>query len=71
MGDNSRDRGQEGAWVLFWDNSDGELRIHPRQPDWDPADQAGLDFALQVIDGDVPLDAWVSLAQEFLRRVSS
>lgn len=57
----------KSAWALFWDTSGGELTIHARQSDWDPADEDDLGFALQVIGGDVPLDGWVSLAREFLR----
>lgn len=57
------------AWALFWDTSGGELPIHSRQSDWDPEDEADLDFALQVIDDVVAIEGWVSLAQEFLRRL--
>lgn len=57
------------AWALFWDTSGGELSIHPRQSDGDPEDAYDLEFALEVIDGDVPLEGWVSLAQAFLHRL--
>ncbi len=57
------------AWALFWDTSGGELSIYSRQSDWDPEDTSDLEFALEVIDGDVPLEGWVSLAQEFLHRL--
>jgi len=43
------------VWVLFWDRSAHELVIHARQPDWDPDDGADVDYALNVIDGDLPL----------------
>lgn len=57
------------AWALFWDTSGGQLTVQSRQPDWDPADEADLDYALRVIEGDVPAEGWMALAQEFLRRL--
>ena len=57
------------AWILYWDTTGGELAIYTRQADWDSADEDDVSFALRVIDGDVPRDGWVSLAQEFLSRL--
>jgi hypothetical protein len=57
------------AWALFWDTSGGQLTVQSRQPDWDPADDDDVDFALGVIDGDVPAEGWMALAREFLRRL--
>lgn len=57
------------VWALFWDTSGGQLTVRSRQPDWDPADDADLDYAVRVIDADVPAEGWFALAQEFLRRV--
>ncbi len=57
------------TWALFWDTSGGELAIHFRQSEWDPEDDADLDFARRVIDDVVTVEGWVSLAMEFLRRL--
>lgn len=55
--------------VLFWDTSGGELTIYARQSDWNSNDEADLDFALETIDGGIPLQGWVSLARGFLTRL--
>lgn len=57
------------VWVLYWDTRGRELAIHARQTDWDPADPADIEYALKVIDGDVPLDGWVDLAEGFLSKL--
>jgi hypothetical protein len=56
------------VWVLFWNRGGRELVIYARQPDWDPNDEADVEYALKVIDGDVPLEGWIALAREFLER---
>lgn len=62
-------RATEGkqVWVLFWDTAGRELRIFARQHDWDPNDEEDVEYALSVIDGDVPREGWLSLAQDFLK----
>lgn len=57
------------VWVLYWDTSGKDLAIYARQPDWDPDDDYDLTYAVNVIDGEVPAGGWVSLAEDFLRRM--
>lgn len=71
-------KGTDAVWVmthatetknvtpLFWDFSGPRITIHQRGDDWDSADRADVEYALEMVDGDVPLGGWVSLAQEFL-----
>lgn len=59
---------QKQVWALYWDNDGAELRIRARQPDWSADNPEDVDFALRVIDGDVPVSGWQQLAGEFLRR---
>lgn len=73
--------GKDGTWVLthakqgrqafafYWDTRGPNLLIEARQPDWDPDDPADIDFALGVIDGDLSLDYWLTLARDFLDRL--
>lgn len=73
--------GSDGVWVmthaeatkrvsaLFWETEGGMLTIRARQQDWDPHDPDDLDFASSAIDGDVPIDGWTALAQDFLHRL--
>lgn len=58
------------TYVFFWDWSDGKLTIYGRG-EWDSDDPADVEFALEVIDGDVPLEGWVSLARDFLADLES
>jgi hypothetical protein len=51
---------------VFWDWSSGKLTIHQRGDDWDSDDPNDVEYALKMIDGDVPLEGWVSLARDFL-----
>lgn len=72
--------GSDGVWVmtradadkrvhaLYWEQDGRTISIHPRQPEWTPNDQDDVDYAVEVIDGDVPLTGWEELAREFLRR---
>ena len=55
--------------VFYWGNSGRELLICARDPEWDPSDESEIQYALSVIGGDVPLDGWVSLAEDFLGRM--
>lgn len=57
------------VWALFWDNTGRELQIYARQQDWEPANADDVEYALSVIDGDVPRAGWVALAQDFLDRL--
>lgn len=57
------------VWVLYWDTSGRELRILARQPDWHPSDAEDVEYALSVIEGDVPREGWISLAQAFLKNL--
>jgi hypothetical protein len=43
-----------------------QLSIYGRQTDWDGDDPDDIKFAVDVIDGDVPVEGWVMLAREFL-----
>ena len=54
------------VWVLFWDTPGRELQIFARQDDWDPEDEEDVEYALSMIDGDVPREGWTALAQDFL-----
>lgn len=55
--------------ALFWEVG-RELNVYSREDSWEIDDQEAVDFALSVIDGDVPLEGWVSLARDFLERMS-
>lgn len=55
--------------ALFWVREGGLLTIRARQHDWNPNDPEDLDFAVSVIDGDVPSDGWTGLAQGLLERL--
>jgi hypothetical protein len=55
--------------ALFWETG-RELNIYSRGDGWDIDDEDAVGFALSVIDGDVPLEGWVSLARNFLERLS-
>lgn len=55
--------------ALSWETVGGELSIRALQPDWDPTEESDVQFALEVIDGGVPLEGWMSLAVEFLARL--
>jgi hypothetical protein len=64
----SRATERKHSWVLFWEFGARELTIRARQPDWDPDDAADVEYAVNMIDGDVPLEGWVALARGFLER---
>lgn len=71
-------KGTDAVWVmthaderkqvtpLFWDWSSGKLTIHQRGDDWDSDDPNDIEYALSLVDGDVPLEGWISLARAFL-----
>jgi hypothetical protein len=65
-------RATEGkqVWVLHWETDGGELNIYARHDNWDPDDEEDLAYALEMIDGDVPAEGWVSIAQDFLDRMN-
>jgi|SRR5690625_3510296 len=52
--------------VFFWDTSGQTITIYSRADDWDSEDPNDVDHAFAMIDGDVPLEGWISLAQSFL-----
>lgn len=56
------------VYALYWERGGRTISIHPRQPEWTPNDRNDLDYAVEMIDGDVPLAGWEELAREFLRR---
>jgi len=56
--------------ILYWDRG-GALVIYQRAGDWDPGDPDDLQYALNMIDRDVPLEGWISLAREFLTNLES
>lgn len=55
------------TFVFFWDTN-RRLTVHLRQGGWDPDDPADIDYAVSMIDGDVPAEGWTDLAQGFLDR---
>jgi hypothetical protein len=55
------------TYVLFWDWEGGPLSVYGRRSDWDFSDNSDdLQHAVTMIDGNVPLDGWISLEQDFL-----
>ncbi|MCV7408785.1 hypothetical protein AWC05_07685 [Mycobacterium florentinum] len=58
------------TFVFFWDWSGPEITIRGRR-EWDSEDPEDVELALNVIDGDVPLEGWVSLARDFLAAFDS
>jgi hypothetical protein len=44
--------------------------IATRDPEWSVEDPADVQYAAEIIDGDVPIEGWVSLAEDLLRRLS-
>ncbi|MEU2043572.1 hypothetical protein [Nocardia niwae] len=58
---------QKQVWALFWEQEGAEFVIYARQQDWDVNNPDDLAYAAKVIDGDVPIEGWKELAQEFLR----
>ncbi len=51
---------------LFWEWSGGQLSIYQRGEGWDSSVPRDVEYALSMVDGDVPLDGWIALANEFL-----
>lgn len=54
--------------ACFYWTTGRELVVHWRQHDFDPASEDDLAWATEVLDGDVPLIGWKTLAQNFLDR---
>ncbi len=55
------------VFALYWDwQSPGPITIHARQQDWNPADPDDVEFAVNVISGDVPAEGWELLARDLL-----
>lgn len=58
--------------VLVWEwAAPGPIRIHARRQDWNSDDAGDVASALASIAGDVPIDGWLSLAQEFVTHFES
>ena len=57
--------------VFFWDVSGQQLKICGRSGDWDSDNPDDVAYAVSVLDGDVPLEGWVSLAQDFVTNLDS
>jgi hypothetical protein len=71
-GVNALARAGEGqhTWLFWWDRSGRTLKIVTRQA-WDPSNQEDLNYAVSVIDDEVPLEAWRSLAAAILEETES
>lgn len=54
------------VWVLYWQTSGSRLQILARQQDWDPNADDDVIYALNMIDGGVTREGWISLGREFL-----
>ena len=54
--------------VLFWGEEDRHLQIYTRLSDWTVDDDEDLEFAVGIIDEDVPAGGWEELAREFVTR---
>ncbi|WP_454788514.1 hypothetical protein [Mycolicibacterium lutetiense] len=71
-------KGRDAVWVmaeaterkrvtpLYWEWSGAKFTIRQRGNDWDSSDPDDVEYALQMIETDVPLHGWVSLAREIL-----
>jgi hypothetical protein len=58
--------------VLVWEwAAPGPIRIRARRHDWKSDDASDVASALAAIAGDVPIDGWLSLAQEFVTHFES
>jgi hypothetical protein len=54
------------GFLLWWTVDESAWVMVLRQPDWDPTDEGDLDFALEMLDGDVSAEGWRSLARGML-----
>lgn len=61
----TRAQERKHTFVLYWAR-ERSLVICQRAGDWDPNDPGDVEFALSVIDEEVPLEGWMSLARDFL-----
>lgn len=52
--------------VFFWDRQGRSLSIYGRRHDWHGGDPADVAYAVNVIDGTVPIEGWLQLARDFL-----
>lgn len=59
------------TWTFFWDVSGPKINIYSRSGDWDSDNPEDVARAVSVIDGDVPLEGWISLAQDFVTDLDS
>lgn len=68
-GANAMTRASEGKRTTsFYWVRERELTIYWRRSDFDPDSDDELAWATKMIDGEVPLEGWKSLAQGFLDR---
>lgn len=54
---------------VHWTTEGYRHIITTREPDWNAENPADVEYAAEMIDGDVPIEGWVSLAEDFLRRL--
>lgn len=54
---------------VHWVHAGFDWTITVRDPDWSIDRPDDVERALKMIDGDVPLDGWTSLAEDFLERL--
>jgi len=56
------------TWVFYWSRS-WPPTICRRDPSWNAADPSDVEHAVNMIDGDVPADGWMRLAEDFWNRL--
>ena len=54
--------------VSFYWTREKELTVYWRQHDFDPKSADDLAFAARMIGGEVPLEGWKALAEDFIRK---
>lgn len=58
------------TFAFFWDQTTGRgLEVVCRQSDWHATNPDDIAFAGRVIDDQIPVSGWVSLAEELLLRL--
>lgn len=60
---------RKGTFAFYWDATGPELRIVSRDPDWSEHDPDDISYALDMIGGDIPCQAWEDLARAVLERL--
>jgi hypothetical protein len=60
------------TFTLYWHHApDGDLRIRSWFEDWTPTRAEDVDYAVEVIAGDVSREEWAALAADVLRRMGA